>query len=195
LFPTPRLMKLPPVPAWSPKALTARPAGLAAATASPAVTDVEPAAWGICEIVLAADQGKGATHKFFHDWRFEAVMREGEPAPETVLALSPIAPRRSETVAAVTAPVSLIEQFHAAAPNPQTPFRATFAWTLPTNRAVPDPNQPLVFALERLRQRLREAGWQPEDAASPRYRKSAPAGQGVGRFPSSDPDQTGHGIL
>jgi hypothetical protein len=152
-----------------------------------------PAAWGVCEIVLVAERGRGATHKFFHDWRFEAVMRHGDPEPGTVVAVSPITPRRRETVAAVAAPVSLLEQFHAGAPTPPAPLQATFTWTLPPNHADRDPDQPLVLALTRLRQQLREAGWQAEDEASPLYGKSATAGQAVGRFPSPDPAQASVG--
>jgi hypothetical protein len=182
-FSTPRLIKLRPVPAWSPKPLTPRSAGPAAAAASPVSTgagrSADPASWGRCEIVLAADRTPGATHKFFHDWRFEAIMRQGEPEPGTVLAVSPITPRRSHMVAAAD-PVSLVEHFHAGAPNPQTPLRATFTWTLPPNHADRDPNQPLVLALTRLRQQLREAGWQPSAASATRYQKPAPAGPTAG---------------
>jgi hypothetical protein len=91
------------------------------------------------------------------------------------LAVSPITPRRSPMVA-VADSVSLIEQFHAGTPNPPTPLRASFTWTLPPNQADRDPNQPLVLALTWLRQQLRKAGWQPSAASATCYHKPAPVG-------------------
>jgi hypothetical protein len=183
-FPFPRLTKLAPTPRWSlppaadhertPRAPTITPDGLAAA----------PPPWGVCDIILVAERQRGVTHKFFHDWRFEAILTAGEPELGTVLARRPIPPNRRQTAAAVLAPIAVVLQCRAGAPNPQTPGRETFAWTLPTNRAVPDPNQPLVLALTQLRQQLRDAGWQPEGASPSRYHKPAPLGSVAGAAPA-----------
>jgi hypothetical protein len=183
-LPIPHLTKLPPTPHWSMPSALPPPLGHAAAltprVGTAAGLAAVPAPWGVCEIVLAAERTPGATHKFFHDWRFEAVMRHGDPDPGTVLAASPIAPTRRQTVAAVAAPVALVAQFGADAANPRAPLRATFTWTLPPNQADPDPTQPLVLALSWLRQQLGDAGWQPDDASATRYQKPAPAGHGAG---------------
>lgn len=183
LFPTPHLTKLPPVPSWSMRPLAPSSADLAPTPKRPVVMvaglAATPAPWGTCEIVLVAERMRGATHKFFHDWRFEAVMRQGEPAPGTVLAAVSITPRR-QTVAGPIAPVSVALQDHAAAPNAETPLRETFAWTAPAHGVAPDLNQPLVLALARLRQQLRDAGWQPSAASATRYHKAAPDGRAAG---------------
>jgi hypothetical protein len=188
-LPSPHLTKLPPTPHWSmpstlppPRGQAVAPTPSAGTTARPAAV---PAAWGTCEIVLVADRQAGVTHKFFHDWRFEAVLRRGEPEAGAILATQAIAPDR-RSVAAGRAPIAVALQFHADAPPFQAPGRETFAWTPLAADDAPDPQQPLVHALARLRQQLGDAGWQAADAAAVCYHKSAPVGPSAGDAPAQD---------
>ena len=62
-------------------------------TPQPSAPSPDHAPRGVCEILLVADRSRGATHSFFDGWRFEAVVRPGQPAAGSVLVAVPLALR------------------------------------------------------------------------------------------------------
>ena len=122
---------------------------------------VDPAPWGVCEVLLVADRTSGATHSFFHGWRFEAVACRGRPAPGTALFVVPLAPK---DLAASGWRYEL--RLEAERPAPPPGGRAVISWRATNAGGAPDP---LAAALEWVRAWLAAHGWEQDPLNPTRY--------------------------
>ena len=127
----------------------------------PSIRSPEHAPWGVCEVLLVADRSRGATHKFFHTWRFEAVMCSGRPEAGTALVAVPLAPW---DLAAAGWRYDL--RLEGERPGPAGAGRAAFSWTATADPGTPDP---LAAALGRVRTWLEANDWEPDPLHPARY--------------------------
>ena len=129
--------------------------------------DEQDAPWGDCEILLVAHRTRGATHKFFHDRRFEVVMSAGQPVAGTTLFA--VQPSPQEIAASGWRyELSMLEE----RPSPLCPGRTVFSWRATNAPTTPDP---LAAALEQTRVWLGAAGWQQDPTHPTHYHLPRPA--------------------
>ena len=127
----------------------------------PSIPSPEQAPWGVCEVLLVADRTRGATHKFFDAWRFEAVMCSGRPAAGTALVAVPLAPR---DLAAAGWRYDL--RLEGERPGPAGAGRAAFSWRAKTAPGTPDP---LAAALGQVRAWLAANDWEQDPQNPTRF--------------------------
>ena len=127
----------------------------------PSTPSPDRAPRGGCEVLLVADRSRGATHKFFGAWRFEAVMRSGRPEAGTVLVAVPLAP--GDLAASGWRYDFRLEEER---PGPAGAGRAAFSWKATNASATPDP---LAAASDQIRSWLVALGWEEDPLNPARY--------------------------
>jgi hypothetical protein len=121
----------------------------------------EAGPWGVCDLLLIADRGPVGTHRFYRDWRFEAVMRSGRPEPGTVLFAAPLS-LRDLSASGQRYQLRRLEEETGSSDGAS----ATFSWAARPPTAAVDP---LADALGLVRAWLAASGWEPDPANPTRY--------------------------
>ena len=127
----------------------------------PSIPSPDRAPWGVCEVLLVAERTRGATHKFFGGWRFEAVMCSGRPEAGTALVSAPLA-----LAEAAAAGWRYDLRLEGERPDPSGGGKPVFSWAATTAPGTPDP---LAAALNQVRTWLAANGWEPDPQNPTRY--------------------------
>lgn len=142
--------------------------------------------WGECELVLVADRTTGATHHVFRGWRFEAMMRAGQPAPGTMLFAVPIGDGALLASGWRYAMLLIGDRGNAVVPG-----SALFSWAVKRTAEAPDP---LTCALSRAHTALRDHGWERKGAGSARYAKLSRETATIHGMPQTRPTDGADGV-
>ena len=122
-------------------------------------------AWGTCDVVLVAERETGTTHKFFHRWRFEAIMRTGQPAPGAALFTLAIDPTEMSDSGSRYAMAHLVER------TGDEGGAAMFSWSMSALGA----SDPMGRGRAVAHLLLDAAGWVQDASVATRYAKARPA--------------------
>lgn len=148
--------------------MTLYPVGLTEAPTPLASSEVaaEPTSWITCDVRLVADRVPGlrggSTHKFYHGWRFEAIVSTDHGAAETTLLISAVDPAHLTASQSRYALIQLPEQGDISAGG-----SAAFSWSA---RSI-GMGDPFAVAQAELWQQLEAAGWKQDAAVPTRFTK------------------------